>query len=231
MTIAQLSPLEQSLPAETDPIKLNASFLSSMKSYQTSLEKLIKVYDQEFKKKAGAVQQRRELYEKGYISRSELEQSQQELASAEAKLKETERKIIEVKITTAEATALEGLLKLPPLAAGGYAESGTLIRYNGKAPWSLADAAKVQNFFSQSFGRMLPVSALGQSPFHDRMKFDHRDAMDVALHPDTTEGRALMAYLRKAGIPFIAFRNGVPGSASGAHIHIGRPSLKALALP
>ncbi|MEK7210964.1 MAG: hypothetical protein AAB070_06055, partial [Candidatus Binatota bacterium] len=72
-----------------------------------------------------------------------------------------------------------------------------------------------------------PVSALGQTSFHDQMKFDHRDAMDVALHPDSSEGKTLMAYLRKSGVPFIAFRNGVPGSATGAHIHIGKPSLRA----
>jgi hypothetical protein len=45
--------------------------------------------------------------------------------------------------------------------------------------------------------------------------------MDVAVHPDNCEGRALMEYLRRAGIPFLAFRNKVAGSATGAHIHIG----------
>jgi hypothetical protein len=48
--------------------------------------------------------------------------------------------------------------------------------------------------------------------------------MDVAVQPDSPEGEALMAYLRSQGIPFIAFRHAVPGSATGAHIHIGRPS-------
>ncbi|MGH9825308.1 MAG: hypothetical protein ACREDR_18920, partial [Blastocatellia bacterium] len=50
------------------------------------------------------------------------------------------------------------------------------------------------------------------------------DAMDVAVQPDSPRGEALMEYLRKAGIPFIAFRHAVPGSATGAHIHIGKPS-------
>jgi hypothetical protein len=30
--------------------------------------------------------------------------------------------------------------------------------------------------------------------------------------------------LRRAGIPFIAFRSAVAGAATGAHIHIGQPS-------
>ena len=53
--------------------------------------------------------------------------------------------------------------------------------------------------------------------------------MDVALHPDSNEGRSLLSYLRQGGIPFIAFRSAVPGAATGAHIHIGSPSVKAVA--
>jgi len=33
-----------------------------------------------------------------------------------------------------------------------------------------------------------------------------------------------MDYLRGAGIPFIASWGAVPGSTSGAHIHVGQPS-------
>jgi hypothetical protein len=48
--------------------------------------------------------------------------------------------------------------------------------------------------------------------------------MDVGLHPDSAEGRALVKYLREANIPFLTFRGAVPGVASGPHIHVGRPS-------
>ncbi|TAJ97544.1 hypothetical protein EPO44_12335 [bacterium] len=220
---------KQGVSGEASPAKLSADVIKTMTAYQASLESLLKIYDEEFKKKVAQVQERREFYEKGYISRLELDQSQRELAGAEAKVRDTEQKIAEAKIGIAEATALEQLLKLPPLTAGGYIEKGALIRYNGKVHWSLADAGKIQKFFSERFGHLLPISALGQTPFHERMKFDHRDAMDVALHPDSSEGRELMAYLRKSGIPFVAFRNGVPGSATGAHIHVGKPSLRAAA--
>jgi hypothetical protein len=33
-----------------------------------------------------------------------------------------------------------------------------------------------------------------------------------------------MAYLKKSGIPFIAFRGAVRSMSTGAHIHIGKPS-------
>jgi predicted nicotinamide N-methyase len=56
------------------------------------------------------------------------------------------------------------------------------------------------------------------------MRFDHRNAVDVALHPESVEGQSVLNFLRQAGIPFIAFRAAVPGAATGAHIHIGKPS-------
>jgi hypothetical protein len=56
------------------------------------------------------------------------------------------------------------------------------------------------------------------------MGFNDRNSLDVAVHPDSAEGRALIAYLRGNGIPFLAFRSAVPGAATGAHIHIGYPS-------
>ena len=99
-----------------------------------------------------------------------------------------------------------------------------MIRYNGPAHWVLSDAAKVQSFFVSQFRRALPVSAFGQTATHNHLGFDHSNALDVAVHPDSAEGQALMSYLRGAGIPFIAFRQAVPGSATGAHIHIGYPS-------
>lgn len=221
------SPRSGSGPAAAaDPARLNGDIVKTMTAYKASLEELLKVYEQEFNKKVREVPERRNLYEKGYISRLELEQSQRELAAAEARVREVEQKIAEAKIAIAEATAFKELLRLPPLAAGQYMEAGAFIRYNGKANWSLAGAGKIEKFFSDKFGHLLPISALGQTPFHERMRFDHHEAMDVALQPDSSEGRTLMAYLRTAGIPFMAFRNGVPGSATGAHIHIGKPSIR-----
>ena len=58
-----------------------------------------------------------------------------------------------------------------------------------------------------------------------------RNALDVAVHPDSPEGRALMEYLRAQGIPFISAWGPIPGSASGAHVHIGQPSPHLTARP
>lgn len=82
----------------------------------------------------------------------------------------------------------------------------------------------IKRLFASKFGRTLPVSAFGQTKLHSRLGFDHRNGIDVALHPDSLEGRDLIARLRGLGIPFIAFRRAVPGVATGPHIHVGHPS-------
>ena len=94
----------------------------------------------------------------------------------------------------------------------------------GKGKWKLADAGKIEEFFRGKFKRPLPLSAFGQSDLHTRWGWDHRNGMDVGLHPDSAEGRALIDFLRAEAIPFLAFRGAVPGVATGPHIHIGNRS-------
>jgi len=90
--------------------------------------------------------------------------------------------------------------------------------------WTLAEAAKVEKFFLDKFKRPLPLTAFGQSDLHTRWGLDHRNGMDVGLHPDSVEGRALIEFLRTESIPFLVFRGPVPGVATGPHIHIGNRS-------
>ena len=106
-------------------------------------------------------------------------------------------------------------------AAGEQAKAGRRIL----VPATRAQIEKdVRGFFASRFGHGAPISADGQTTFHSRMGFDHSNAVDIAVSPDSQEGQALMNHLRATGIPFIAFRRAVPGSATGAHIHVGIPS-------
>lgn len=93
--------------------------------------------------------------------------------------------------------------------------------------WKLADAAKVRDFFLTKFNRPLPLSAFGQSDLHTRWGLDHRNGMDVNLHPDSAEGRALVEFLRAESIPFLVFRGPIPGVATGPHIHVGNRSSRS----
>src|SRR5215203_353498 len=93
--------------------------------------------------------------------------------------------------------------------------------------WTLAEATKVEQFFVSKFNRPLPLSAFGQSDLHTRWGLDHRNGMDVGLHPDSVEGRALVEFLRGESIPFLVFRGPIPGVATGPHIHVGNRSSRS----
>ena len=211
---------------EAELARLRADLIEKMKKSRVRSEELLAIYEQERKQLTEEYQRRRSLYNQGLISRRETVEAEVALANAIKRIEEVKRWIIEDDIAITEATMRDELLRLPGLPKNGYSETASLIRFNGGASWSLVDTAKIQKYFLATFGRPLPISAYGQTAVHDRMKFDHRDAIDVAVHPDTSEGKSLMAYLRQSGIPFIAFRSSVPGAATGAHIHIGRPSLR-----
>jgi hypothetical protein len=219
----------QMSPADRELARLRADVIQKMKESRASAEKLLALHEEEKTRLNNDYQLRRELYNQGLISRAELNQTERALAAVIVRVEEDKRWISESDITITEATTRDALLELPALALGGYSESGRFIRFNGGFPWSLTDAPKIEKFFSQAFGHALPISAFGQTATHDRLRFDHRNAMDVALHPDSKEGRSLLAYLRQAGIPFIAFRSPVAGASTGAHIHIGNPSVRTIA--
>ena len=212
-------------PAPVSAKQRAAEIVAALKEYRASLDTLLPLRERELAGTNKLRDQRREFLERGIISRKEFEETEAAVARAEEKLEETRRAIAAADQAMAEATTARALAGLRPLGPGGYEQSLDLIRYNGPAAWSLtADTPRLQQFFAARFGRPLPVSSYGQTPLHDRMGLDHRDALDVAVHPDSPEGRTLMNYLRAAGIPFIASWAAVPGSASGAHIHVGQPS-------
>lgn len=208
--------------------KLAADSAKAIAKYRATLEPVLEIYERELARQTELTQYRQDLFDRDALSASDLEQGRRALAAAQKNVDDTRRSMVEADRMATEARMAAG--NLPPLKRGGYEETADLIRFNGPAVWSLAqDTAKLRQFFMGRFGRELPVSAFGQTPLHDRMGFDHRNALDVALHPDGPEGRALLAYLRASGIPFIAAWGVIPGSASGAHIHVGQPSARLTA--
>jgi hypothetical protein len=209
-----------------DLARMRADAMAKMKESRDRNDQLLSLYEAEKKRLTDDFEKRRELYQQGLIASSEVIPVQQALMTVMRNILDVKRWIMEDDIAIAEINLRDELLRLPALGRDGYSEVGALIRFNGGALWSLTEAPKIERFFSDTFGRALPVSAFGQSAVHDRLRFDHRDAMDVALHPDSHEGRALITYLRRSSIPFIAFRGTIPGSSTGAHIHIGKPSTR-----
>jgi hypothetical protein len=167
---------------------------------------------------------RRKLFQDGQVSRASVTDAEQAFILALRRVHTLRESVTETDIAITEAVLGQKVARMPVLPPNGYSETAELTRFNGSSKWSLKDASHIERYFSQRFGRSLPVAARGQSETHNRFGFDHRDAMDVAVHPDSAEGKALVEQLRKSGIPFIAFRGAVPGVSTGPHIHIGRPS-------
>jgi hypothetical protein len=187
-------------------------------------QKLLIAYEQEQSKLRAEVINRRRLYQEGQIAQAEVLDAERALVSALMRIHEVRRSMAASDMALTEAAFKDELLRMPTPAVNGISETENLSRFNGGARWSLKQASSIEKFYAQTFGRNLPVTAYGQTATHSQMRFNHRDSMDVALHPDSAEGRALINHLRRSGIPFIAFRGRVPGASTGAHIHIGQPS-------
>lgn len=221
---AQKKTKAQDKSLEDKVAESRAELIRAANDYKVSVEKLIALLDKDVTAARETVERRKKLFEESIISKRELEDSQRQLAEAEDKVLDAKKQISEADGVIAEVTAAEQLEKMRPAASGAFISTMAFIRFTGNTGWNIAEASKVQGFFSSRFGRVLPVSAFGQSATHDRLGYDHRNAMDVAVHPDSAEGQALMAYLRSAGIPFLAFRQALAGSSTGPHIHIGYPS-------
>lgn len=206
-----------------------ANLLSASSAYRESLEKLLELQRQDESRAAETVEKRKGLLALGVISKRELEEGERALAEAQGKIAETTKRIAEVDQLVAEVNAAEELAKTSAERPGAYRSTGLVVRYAGASRWALSDLSKVDAFFRLKFTRPLPVSAVGQTETHNQLGLDHHEAVDVAVHPDSAEGKALIGYLTSQGVSFIAIRGAIPGSATGAHIHIGPPSKRIAA--
>jgi hypothetical protein len=203
-----------------------AEQLRAAQDYKASLERLLLLREDDVRRALEQRERTRDLVERGMLARNDLDASERALADAHARLDQTWSEAVVAASLITKALAYEELAVGRRLAPGTEQATASLIRHQGRRAWELRLTATLGDFFRRTFNRALPVSAYGQTPVHDKLGFDHRNALDLALHPDTPEGRAVMDWLRRAGLSFIAFRGAVSGSATGAHIHVGEPSAR-----
>jgi hypothetical protein len=175
----------------------------------------------------------RKLVADGLVARVELETAEQKLSALKTTLAATQKQIsdsdkliayVKADQARAAAEAAKPKVKLVSNPYSSLNSSASILKGTSLSLWSISNLGNIQSFFFSTFGHALPTSAIGQSVTHDHLGYDHRNAVDVALHPDSAEGRGLIAYLQANKIPFLAFRNAIPGVATGPHIHIGLPS-------
>lgn len=212
---------------QTELERLRDEFIKATKEYKASLTKLLVLYERDVTKAEERLAQSQKLFDEGLISKKQLSENEVALAAAKGKVNEAQRQMANADTQIANAlleAQVEAQLAKTPLRRGALVRTTSYIRYSGSGGWNLSGAWKVQRFFTDSFHKQLPIGVFGQGAIHDRWRLDHRNAMDVSVHPDGPEGQALMNYLRSNGIPFLAFRSAIPGTATGPHIHIGRPS-------
>ncbi len=194
------------------------------REYRASLERLLAVQEGTARRAEETAAKRRSLYAEGLVSRRELEDGEQVEARARVLTGETRRRLAEADAVLGETlAAIEVARASVPSAVVVTPEAiGSL----GGAPITAAMVGELDRFFVARFARALPVSARGQTPVHDRLGLDHHHALDIAVHPDSEEGQALIEYLERHRMPFLAFRGIVPGASTGAHVHVGRASAR-----
>ena len=215
-------------PPPTELSKLRDEYVRLTNEYKASLGKLLPFYENDVKRAEEKLEQSKKLLAEGLIARTQVEENERALALAKEKINETNRQLSNAEAQIAgvlvETAADEEIAKNLRLAKQSLIRTSSFTRFTGAGGWTIGEAWKIQRFFSDTFNKQLPIAVFGQGAIHERWRLDHRNAMDIQLHPDGVEGQALLNFLQKNGIPYSAFRSAIPGTATGPHIHIGRPS-------
>jgi hypothetical protein len=214
--------------APTELERLRDDYIKATKDYKASVEKLLPIYEKDLQAAEQHAVKSKELFAQGLISKVDLAKSDDAVVIARAKVADVHKQMegadTQIAQVLVEVETEKQMAKLKRIPKGGMVTTTAFIRFNGAGPWSIAQANTVDAFFRERFGRPLPIAVLGQGAIHNRWRLDHRNAMDLQLNPDGVEGKAVTDFLRSRGIPFSAFRQAIPGTATGPHIHVGLPS-------
>ena len=209
----------------SDVSRTHSLLVDSTREYRATLQRLLELQEATAARAAETAVQRRELFEKGFVSRKELEGSERLAASSSGQVEHTRRQLAEIDAALGDTLAAMEWARAAPTPTTAVT-TPTVIGSPTGIDVTPAVVAGLDQFFLSRFARALPVSARGQTAVHDQLGLDHRHALDVAIHPDSPEGRAVIEYLQRQHIPFLAFRGVIPGASTGAHLHVGRPSAR-----
>lgn len=165
----------------------------------------------------------KELVDQGIVARNTLLDMTEEIGFRQKTLDLARYRAKLLEELAEQARAEEALEASGPVP---YRFGRAVERFDGRTGFRDMDFVRLSGAFAREFGKPLPVSARGETALHKSLGFDHRGRVDIALNPDQREGVWLRSYLKKAGIPYFAFRAAIRGSATGAHIHLGPPSAR-----
>src|SRR5580658_90808 len=190
-------------------------------------DEMVAAAGRRFDRRKQAYDDAKKLVDAGVAPAQSLTNPQRDMdfARKETELAETRAKLAHEAIEIAEGeAALQAQLAAHPTEIPKTAE-----RFDGNGIFTPQIFERIETAFASHFGKPLPVSANGETAVHRALGFDHRGRVDVAVHPDQPEGVWLRGYLTEHRIPFFAFRQAVPGKATGAHIHMGPMSTRLVA--
>src|SRR5258708_4520511 len=160
---------------ETQLARLRDEYIKATKDYRTSLEKLLPLYETNWRRAEERLTQSKTLFEQGLISRRDLDVSERAVVDDKAKVDEVRKQM-----SSADTQIAEVLIEVQAeqqmagrIPKGGLVRTTSFIRYNGGGPWSLAQVNTVDGFFRQKFGRALPIAVFGQGAIHNRWRLDH----------------------------------------------------------
>ncbi len=187
-------------------------------------DRMIAAANRRFERRKQALDEARKLVEAGAAPEVSLQTFLDELdrARKECELADSRARLTaELSEMAWAEEALDLKLAQEPSEAHHLAE-----RFDGDGVFTPSTFSRVETAFTTHFGKPLPVSAMGETAVHRALGFDHSGRVDVALNPDQPEGVWLREYLAANHIPYFAFRQAVPGKATGAHIHLGPMSAR-----
>ena len=217
---AQLEKAEDQLADAQDAATLRKTIYGQDLTAEQA-DEMLAAATRRFDRREKAYDEAQKLVEAGVASQASLGTFLEELDSAR---KECELATSRARLTReiAEMAKAEDSLQ----AAGAAGEHSIAERFDGDGSFSTDTFNLVEKAFEFKFGKMMPVSAMGETAVHRSLGFDHRGRVDVAIAPDQPEGVWLRQYLAEHKIPYFAFRQAVPGKATGAHIHLGPMSTR-----
>jgi hypothetical protein len=229
---ARVDQAEAALAAARDAELLNApvSLDDLTEEKATQLEEAAR---RQVERSKARLEQARTLVDAGLAAAQSLAAPTEELAAAQSTYDLTLSRTELVHQVVAMAQIEQQVAETPEVIAASPA-IGTppvMERFDGRGSFTVEDLTRVESAFEREFHKALPISADGETAVHRAMGYDHRNRVDVALFPDTAEGKWLRHYLEVSSIPYYAFRSLVLGKATAAHIHIGPPSTRLSARP
>lgn len=222
----ELERAEDALADAQDEACLRKTLYQGKDLTEAQAEEMVGAAERRYDRRSQALDRIRKLVSQGVASQVSLGKFQDDLdmAKKECDLAEERARMIQELARMAQA---ELAIATAPAPSGEVTvDHGVAERYDGNGIFTPGIFAQVEAAFENRFGKALPVSAMGETALHRALGFDHRGRVDVAINPDQPEGVWLREYLSANHIPYFAFRQAVPGKATGAHIHLGPMSTR-----